>query len=87
MVDGEKKVDNVLKEHEEYEEIVKDALKLHDKLLEMGFERIAEDMLKIHDNLLEVKEKNIKSDIDKQVKKFENEGEGERYFKTDLTFP
>lgn len=74
MVDRVKRVDNVSREHKKYEEIVKDALNLHDKLLEMGFERIAEDMLKIHDKLLEVKEKNIKSDIDKQVKKFEKGG-------------
>lgn len=50
-------------EHEEFEETVKDALRLHDKLLKIGFKEIAEDALKIHDNLLGIKERKAKPDL------------------------
>ena len=77
MVYMKKKVDVVLKddvskEHEEFEELAKDILKIHDKLLKMGFEEIADDALEIHNNLLGTKEKEAKQDIDKQIKKLEN---------------
>ncbi len=72
----EKKVGGVSGEYIDFEEIVNDASELHDKLLKMGFEGIAEDTLKIYDRLLEVKEKNAKSDIGNQVKKFKEEGGG-----------
>ncbi len=64
--------DDVSKEHEEFEELAKDILKIHDKLLKMGFEEIADDALEIHNNLLGTKEKEAKQDIDKQIKKLEN---------------
>jgi len=72
-----KKVDVVSKEdvsneHEEFEELVKDILQIHDKLLKMGFEEIADDALEIHNNLLGTKKKEAKQDIDKQIKKLEN---------------
>jgi len=64
--------DDVSKEHEECEELAKDILKIHDKLLNMGFEEIADVALEIHNNLLGTKEKEAKQDIEKQIKKLEN---------------
>jgi hypothetical protein len=64
--------DDVSKEHGGFEELAKDILKIHDKLLKMGFEEIADDALEIHNNLLGTKEKEAKQDIDKQIKKLEN---------------
>jgi hypothetical protein len=64
--------DDVSKEHEEFEELAKDILKIHDKLLKMGFEGIADDALEIHNNLLGKIEEEAKQDIDKQIKKLEN---------------
>ncbi len=63
--------DDVSREHEEFEEIVKDVLKIHDKLLKMGLEESADDALEIHNNMLGIKEKEAKQDIDKQIKKLE----------------
>jgi PAS domain-containing protein len=71
-VDKEKKVDDVSTEHEEFEETVKDALKLHDKLLKMGLEGLAEDALKIHDKLLGTKEKKAEPDISRPTTKLES---------------
>jgi len=61
-----KKVDVVSKkdvsnEHEEFEELVKDILQIHDKLLKMGFEEIADDALEIHNNLLGTKKEEAKN--------------------------
>jgi len=64
--------DDVSKENEEFEELAKNILKVHDKLLKMGFEEIADNALEIHNNLLGTKEKEAKQDIDKQIKKLEN---------------
>ena len=72
LVYREKKVDDVSKEHEEFEETVKDALKLHDKLLKMGFEGLAEDALKIHDKMLGTKEKKAELDIGRSITKLED---------------
>lgn len=62
----EKKVDDLSKGYEEYREIVKDALKLHDKLSKIGLDDIAKDALKIYNNLLEIKEKEAKSYINEE---------------------
>ena len=63
----------------EYEETVKDALKLHDKLLGMELEWIAEDALRIHDNLLEIKEKNLNKDIHENISLFLRDDTGHIY--------
>ena len=72
LVYREKKVDDVSKEHEEFEGTVKDALKLHDKLLKMGFEGLAEDALKIHDNMLGTTEKKTEPGIGRKTTKLED---------------
>jgi len=64
-VNKKKKGNDVSNEHKEFEETVKDALKLHDKLLKMGFEGPAEDALKIHDNMLGTKEEKAEPDVGK----------------------
>lgn len=74
MVYRKKKSDDVSKddvpnEKEEFDELVTDILKIHDRLLKMGFEVAASDALKLHNNLLETKEKEAKPD--KQIKKLE----------------
>lgn len=69
-----KNVVDVLNEHEEFEETVRDSLKLHDKLLRIGLEGIAEDALKIHDRLLRIKEEKTKKYTGKQVNENKEEG-------------
>lgn len=76
MAYRKKKIDNVFKddismENKKFEELVKDVLKIHDELLEMGLEEIAEDTLEIHNKLLGKKENDAKQNIDKQIKKLE----------------
>jgi hypothetical protein len=63
--------DDISRENKKFEELVKDVLKIHDELLEMGLEEIAEDTLEIHNKLLGKNEKEAKQDIDKQIKKLE----------------
>lgn len=70
----EKKKGDVSEEHKEVNETLDDVLKLHDKLLKMGFEEIAKDALRIHDNLLRIKEEKDKPNIDKRGNKISNEG-------------
>ncbi len=74
MVNRKKNVVDVLNEHEEFEETVRDALKLHDKLLRIGLEGIAEDASKLHDRLLRIKEEKTKKYIGKQANENEEEG-------------
>ena len=74
MVNRKKNVVDVLNKHEEFEETVRDALKLHDKLLRIGLEGIAEDASKLHDRLLRIKEEKTKKYIDKQVNENEKDG-------------
>jgi hypothetical protein len=64
--------DDISKEHEEFEKLVKDVLEIHDKLLKIRFEEIADDVFEIHNKLLEINEQEAKQDIDKQIKKLEN---------------
>lgn len=72
----EKKKGNVYEEHREVDETLDDVLKLHDKLLKMGFEGIAKDALRIYDNLSRIKKEKDKPNIDKQDNKISNDGGG-----------
>lgn len=79
MANRKKKVDNISKddvsnEHKEFEETAKEALKLHDMLLRLGFKEIAEDALKIHDRLLEKKEEKLNRISGNRLKKMEKMG-------------
>jgi hypothetical protein len=64
--------DDISKEHEEFEKLVRDVLEIHDKLLKIGFEEIADDVLEIHSKLLKINEQEAKQNIDKQIQKLEN---------------
>ncbi|WP_424353517.1 hypothetical protein [Methanosarcina mazei] len=81
----EKKKGNVPEEHRGVDKTLNDVLKLHDKLLKMGFEEIAEDALRIHDNLLKIKEEKDKPNIDKHDNKISDEGGGQ-CFNIDFRF-
>lgn len=72
----EKKKGDASEENRGVNETLGDVLKLHDKLLKMGFEGIAEDVLRIHDNLSRIKEEKGKTNIDKQYNKISEEGGG-----------
>ncbi|WP_410507752.1 hypothetical protein RSJ42_13225 [Methanosarcina hadiensis] len=67
---------NVPEEHRGVDETLDDVLKLHDKLLKMGFEGIAKDVLRIYDNLSRIKKEKDKPNIDKQDNKIYEEGGG-----------
>jgi PAS domain-containing protein len=68
----DKKLDDVSTEHEEFDGTVKDALKLHDKLLKIGFEGLAEDALNIHDKLLVTNGEKAEPDIGRTITKLES---------------
>lgn len=70
----EKKKGDISEEHREIDETLDDVLKLHDKLLKMGFEGIAKDALRIHDNLSRIKVEKDNPNIDRQDNKISNEG-------------
>lgn len=74
LVNIEKKKGDVSEEHREVDETLDDVLKLHDKLLKMGFEGIAKDALRIHDNLSRIKEEKAKLNIDEQNNKIYIDG-------------
>ena len=76
LVNIKKKKGAVPEEHRGVDETLDDVLKLHDKLLKMGFEVIAKDALRIYDNLSRIKEEQDKPNIDKQSNKISEEGGG-----------
>jgi PAS domain-containing protein len=87
---GDKKVENyskddTLNEVEELGKIAEDLLKLHDKLLKMGFKEFAEDELKIHDTLLGIKERKTKPDTGKQTSLFLRDEKGHIYGEIGVT--
>jgi two-component system, sensor histidine kinase PdtaS len=86
LIDRNKKVNNFVKdytsnEHKEFEETVKNALKLHDMLLKMGFKEIAEAALKIHNDLLRIKERKAQPDLGEHTSVYLRDEKGHIYGK------